>query len=195
MTLDLSSRRGSLASSYPFPFIRLPPSFLYPRSILQSSTSTTTSAEPHPGIAQLWHQLGTMESPTSVPPGIRKIPGTLHNGLGKSVEYIRTIYNTPVRGIRTRKANQCLAPTSPSVAGQPSRSRTSEEGEGLVTMTATSTTRDSEREVLHRLRSDTFKRSYVIRSLTSIVAYISGGSGGRRGRRPGTRASWEAFGV
>ncbi|KAH6901071.1 hypothetical protein BKA70DRAFT_1197952 [Coprinopsis sp. MPI-PUGE-AT-0042] len=88
-----------------------------------------------------------MESPTSVPPGIRKIPGTLHNGLGKSVEYIRTIYNTPVRGIRTRKANQSLAPTSPSVAGH-------------------------EREVLHRLCSDTFKRSYVIRSLTSIVAYI-----------------------
>ncbi|KAH6901076.1 hypothetical protein BKA70DRAFT_1230533 [Coprinopsis sp. MPI-PUGE-AT-0042] len=174
---DLSSRRGTLASSFPFPFIRLPPSSLYPRSFLQASLLATTSAEPHLGIAQLWHQLGTMEPPTSVLPGIKKVPTTPHDELRKSAEYVRTIYNPPLRGSRRRKAIRASSHTTQSgdaVRKSSDGSRTSEEEEGSVVATANATGQDRGREALDKLRSDTFERNYFIWWLTSVVAYLSG---------------------
>ncbi|KAH6901095.1 hypothetical protein BKA70DRAFT_1436984 [Coprinopsis sp. MPI-PUGE-AT-0042] len=45
-----------------------------------------------------------IEPPISILPGIKKIPATPHHKLRKSVEYVRTIYNPPVRGSQRRKA-------------------------------------------------------------------------------------------
>ncbi|KAH6869363.1 hypothetical protein BKA70DRAFT_1452019 [Coprinopsis sp. MPI-PUGE-AT-0042] len=130
-----------------------------------------------------------MEPPTSVLPGIKKMPTTPHDELRKSAEYVRTIYDHPVRGSRRRKTIRALSHATPSgdaVRKSSDGSRTSEEGEGSVAATANATGQDRGREALDDLRSDTFWRNYVIRWLTSVVAFLNGGRGdGEEGDRGG----------
>ncbi|KAH6901104.1 hypothetical protein BKA70DRAFT_1406140 [Coprinopsis sp. MPI-PUGE-AT-0042] len=118
-----------------------------------------------------------MEPPTSVLPGIKKIPTTPHDELRESAEYVRTIYNPPMRGSRRRKAVRASSHATPSgdaVRKSSDGSRTSGEGEGSVAATAHATGQDRGREALHELRSDAFESNFAIRWLTSVVAYLSG---------------------
>ncbi|KAH6869355.1 hypothetical protein BKA70DRAFT_1491210 [Coprinopsis sp. MPI-PUGE-AT-0042] len=105
-----------------------------------------------------------MEPPTSVLPGIKKIPTTLHDELRKSAEYLRTIYNPPVRGSRRRKAVR--ASVHATLSGDTVQKS--------MAAGAHVTGQERGREALDKLRSDTFERNYAIRWLTSVVAYLSG---------------------
>ncbi|KAH6901064.1 hypothetical protein BKA70DRAFT_709597 [Coprinopsis sp. MPI-PUGE-AT-0042] len=109
-----------------------------------------------------------MEPPTSVLPGIKKIPTTPHDELRKSVEHVRTIYNPPVRGSRRRKSDNPSGQSGGASELEEEAAATSSD------MTTAPATRDREGDALAEPRSDAFERNYVIRWLTNVVAYLSG---------------------
>ncbi|KAH6869352.1 hypothetical protein BKA70DRAFT_375824 [Coprinopsis sp. MPI-PUGE-AT-0042] len=117
-----------------------------------------------------------MEPPTSVLPGIKEIPTTPHDELRTSVEYVRTIYHPPVRGSRRKKRdNRSLALARVHGSSQSGQSSALEEDAATGSdPTTASVTRNREGDALAELRSDAFERNYVIRWLTSVVAYLSG---------------------